>query len=251
MISERTFSRSFHGFWGELLPLLTPSFVHIFNDVYRDDLALERYEDNEETSSESVDSAFISEVAFYLAKLANEQALTVKSACGEVTLLTTATRMASMTVAAYEGNTNSLATNLGHEERGEVETLAISYDIFFTKRSDKGPRIFNPKIRGAGFIASCEADLAMGNTLYEIKTIKRNIASKDIRQILIYLALQSATGERRWTRAGFFNPRKATVHEFEIDSLVLRMSGGRPAGEVFREIVAFATAREVELDTEF
>src|SRR5262245_22578082 len=34
MISERSFAQSFDSFWTELLPLLTPRFIALFNQVY-------------------------------------------------------------------------------------------------------------------------------------------------------------------------------------------------------------------------
>ena len=46
---------------------------------------------------------------------------------------------------------------------------------------------FTPKIRGAGFLSECEADISIGPSLFEVKTAESKIAGKDIRQLLVYL----------------------------------------------------------------
>ena len=254
MISERVLARSFSGFWTELLPLLTPSFVHMFNEVYRNVLIDERggdYGEPVEKATDVGDSAFIAEVAFYLAKLATQRATSVIAACEDTALVSSAVHLASATVAAYESDARELHSALTDGEHHEVLSLAQNYDLFFRIRSEGKPIVFNPRIPGAGFIASCEADIAIADTIYEVKTITRNIASKDIRQLLIYLALQAATGERLWIKAGFFNPRRAILHEFYVDDLISRMSGGRFAVEVFRDVIAFSLSRDLEVDAAF
>jgi hypothetical protein len=253
VISERTLSRSFSGFWAELLPLLTPSFVHMFNKMFQADLVdSQGFAPGEvEKASDLSDSALVAEVTFYLAKLATQRETSVALAWADDALMSNAVRLASAMVSSYEGGGSGLAVELTDGERAEILNLAQNYDIFFRMRAEGQVPIFNPRIPGTGFIASCEADLAIGSTLYEVKTVMRKIASKDIRQIVLYLALQAATGERRWTTAGFFNPRKALVHEFDVDDLIGRMSGGRSAMEVFQDVAFFASAREIENDTAF
>jgi len=81
--------------------------------------------------------------------------------------------------------------------------------------------------------------------------VKRNLAGKDIRQLLVYLALQAAAGNRRWPRAGFFNPRKAEYHEFDVDTFIAQISGGRSASEVYSDLVDFVSSRGVEIDAAF
>lgn len=38
MISEKNIAADFKGFWSESLPLLTPSFVRVFNEASEEDL---------------------------------------------------------------------------------------------------------------------------------------------------------------------------------------------------------------------
>ncbi|HET7675964.1 MAG TPA: hypothetical protein VFL54_10615, partial [Gammaproteobacteria bacterium] len=110
---------------------------------------------------------------------------------------------------------------------------------------------FNPIIRGAGFLGVCSADLSIDDTLYEVKTVSRKITGRDIRQLMVYLALQYSTGIRRWISAGFFNPRKSLHYKFSIEHLIYRTSGGRAVPDVFGAIIDFLSTRGVEIDTEF
>ena len=86
--------------------------------------------------------------------------------------------------------------------------------------------------------------------MYEIKTVSQNFQSRDIRQLLIYLALQAATGDRRWLYGGLFNPREGVFCRFSVDWLVERLSGGRPPLDV---LVGFflALSRDAEIETRF
>ena len=82
MISERTFSRSFSGFWFELLPLLTPSYIHIINEGFK-----VRLTDEYGVQIESIpknpltrDPAVVAEFAFYLAQHAIREGISIKQA---------------------------------------------------------------------------------------------------------------------------------------------------------------------------
>ena len=105
-------------------------------------------------------------------------------------------------------------------------------------------------VRGNGLLSSCFADLSVGSTLFEVKTVARPFHSRDLRQLLVYLALQSATGERRWDNGGLFNPRLSVFCTFSIDWLVTRLSGGRPPKMVFTDFVQ-SLARDLVLDRRF
>ena len=253
MISERTFSQSFAGFWAELLPLLSPMFVHMFNEGLREEFF--------DTSGALVrpisrmmdvgESAIIAEFAFRLAKLSIESRMSISEAFRDERARVTALEQAMATVRSYEEAGGEIPTLLTELEQEEGLALACNYEYFLDQRGRRETAVFCPRIPGAGFVSSCEADISIAGSLFEVKTVNRNIASKDIRQLLVYLALQAATGERRWSRAGFFNPRKSEYHEFNIDNFIAAMSGGRSSVEVFREIVEFASSREIQLDNVF
>ena len=253
MISERTFARSFSDFWAQLLPLLTPSFVHIINQGFRESLTdrsgveIEAIPKNPKTT----DSAVVAEFAFFLAQMAVEKEMRVDDVFQNLSLKELAERSALEVVTKYEGGRVYVPDRLSPEELDEGMTLARNYGLFFEQRC-KGKRIeFGPEIPGAGFLSECKADISVETALFEVKTVDRNFAGKDIRQLIVYLALQGATGQRRWETAGFFNPRKAIYLEFEVDDLIQRMSGGKSSAEVFQDFVDFVCTRDIQFDAAF
>ena len=108
---------------------------------------------------------------------------------------------------------------------------------------------FAPQIPGAGVLSSCEADLAVGNTLVEVKTVSRSFRSGDLRQLLVYVALDWARAEPYWTKGCLLNPRRAVWADFPVDWLVRRLSG-RPAPETLRNLLD-AFAGDIEMETAF
>jgi hypothetical protein len=82
-------------------------------------------------------------------------------------------------------------------EQSEGVALSRTYERFIGRWPANAAVEFSAPIAGANIVASCRADLSIGTALYEIKTVSRNFQSRDIRQLLIYLALQAATGDRR------------------------------------------------------
>jgi hypothetical protein len=68
---------------------------------------------------------------------------------------------------------------------------------------------------------------------------------------MVYLALDANSGKRRWIHLGIFNPRRGTLHQAEIDTLVLRLSGGRPPSDVFADLIAFAESNEPAIERRF
>jgi len=253
MISERTFARSFTNFWTELLPLLTPNFVHIINNGYKVLLTnkfgepIEPIEKNEKVRKPAV----IAEFAFYIAQLSILERTEIHDVIKEKIYIEKAEQYAYKEVKRYEGANFDFSLPFIKEEIEEGLDIALNYERFFEVKNGKQNIEFGPKIKGAGFLSECKADISIGNTLYEVKTVDRNIAGKDIRQLIIYLALQNNTGNRRWKYAGFFNPRQSIYHEFNVDEIINRMSGGKSSLEVFQDLIDFVSLRDIQIDSSF
>ena len=252
MISERSFASSFEGFWSELLPLLTPTFLHTMSEMYKEPLTdpfgipLKPIPKAADTAS-----AVVAEFAFYLAKCAIQNGITVRTAFGDEGLRSNAEMTAADAVRRYEGAFQYPSVKLRNDELSEGFMIAENYQRFFAQIPRMDRPEFEPTVRGAGFLETCRADVSIGQALFEVKTVDRNLASKDIRQLIVYLALQAATGERRWTVGGFFNPRKAEYHEFAVDDLIAQISGGRSSSEVYHTLVHFACSWDIQFDTAF
>jgi hypothetical protein len=138
---------------------------------------------------------------------------------------------------------------LNPKEQQEGIRLAAVYEQFL-KLWPSESVTFSPEVQGNGILASCFADLSVGMTLYEVKTVSRHFQSRDLRQLLVYLALESATGSSRWQYGGLLNPRLGVFCSFSVDWLVRRLSGGRPSKLVFSDFIQ-ALTRDVVQDRRF
>lgn len=250
MITEKIVAKSFHSLWEEALPLLTPNFVRLFNVASSEDL------------TELPSSSFkhipigvnvtkhdvVAELSFQLAKTSLEYAVSLDEIKKQPQYFEQAFARTISFITTYEDE--DLNQILNADEIAEAFFLAKQYENLFAYLGAAVVE-FSPRIHGSGFLGSCEADLSIDDTLYEIKTVTRNIAGRDIKQLIIYLALQYSAGNRRWTHAGFFNPRKSLHYKFSVDHLIYRTSGGRSTPEVFKDIVDYLINRGVEIDSIF
>jgi hypothetical protein len=253
MISERSFSRSFDAFWHELLPLLTPQFVALFNEGYEECLLNEAGEALSVLPvGVGVDRPdIVAEFAFRLARHANEQGISLNGVNEAAEAIATAEQEAFDLIDRYEGRKPAGIEPLSDAERTEGLILCSRYEGLYHSQP-AGARIqFCPKLQGTGFLNSSEGDISIGKTLIEVKTTTRKASGKDIRQILVYAALDATAGQNRWSHFGIFNPRRATLHQANIESFILRLSGGKPPSDVFAELVSFAESDQPAIERRF
>src|SRR4051812_2471999 len=80
MISERSFAHSFDSFWHELLPLLTPRFVSLFNEAYETELRdeLGRFLSVLPVGSSVERPDIVAEFAFRLARVSHEKRISIE-----------------------------------------------------------------------------------------------------------------------------------------------------------------------------
>lgn len=252
MISEKTVASVFNGFWEETLPLLTPSFVRVFNEAHCEDLT--QLPSSKFTripiASEVEAHDLVAEFAFCAAEASHASGLGISDLAQNRDRVKEVYDNAVNFLKRYETSGDSIL--LSEVEIGEGFRLAEQYQHFFDYLRPCHPEIeFRPKIKGAGFLANCTADLSAGDTLYEVKTISRNLSGRDIRQLLVYLGLRYSSEEAQWEFAGFFNPRRALHYRFSTEHLIYRTSGGKSKADVFDKLLRFLDARGIELDTPF
>lgn len=253
MIDERAFAAGYHDFWRELLPMLTPSLVSILNSGHAQHLVdssgslLNEVEPQEGTR----DAAVVAEYAFHVVRLALVNNRQVHDAAEDPGIRAQAEALAIRIVSSYEGAQALPDNRLNAAETREGTELALRYPPFVRNIGRDAVVSFCVPIPGAGRLQSCEADLTVGSSLVEVKTVKRPLASKDIRQLIVYLALNHAANRYPWTHAGFFNPRRATFHRWSIGNLVEELSGGRASVDVFNDLVEYACASDIQIDSVF
>ena len=251
VISEHEFCSDFDSFWKDLLPLLTPSFVRVFNEAYPEDIC-----DQEGNpvgviplTADVERPDYLAELAFQLARATYEGKTTTTVAFRSAELRKKVVdSMVQFSTNYYpeDGNANVTADDVW-ERAAEI---AFRYECLLRANSEFQAQ-FSPAIRGSGFLPSCYADLAIGATLVEVKTVTRNVSGKDLRQVITYLALQAATGEYRWSSAAIFNPRRGVFYRFGVDALLYRVSGGQSSPEVFQRVAEFLATRDTEIDGRF
>lgn len=250
MISEKNVASDFSGLWAECLPLLTPAFVKVFNEAYSEDLTEIPFSNFSYVpiGGEVTKHDLVAEFAFCLAETAHNTKTPVEALQSDEDTIREIYDKAVIFLKKYQDESDNLL--LSQSEITESFQIAVQYRYFLEYIGIEAAE-FRPKVKGAGFLGVCEADLTVDDTLYEVKTVSRNLSGKDIKQLLVYLALQHSTGDRKWSNGGFFNPRKALHYKFSVDHLIYRTSGGRSTIEVFQDIVDYLSYRDVEIDTVF
>lgn len=252
MISERAFAKSFASFWQELVPLLTPRFVGLFNEAYERALVDETGTPLRAVPIEPGTRAdIVAEFAFWGARLLHDGGMAPGGLLDDPAIVQEASRRAFEVVQQYEGAKPDVVRPLLHTELREGQALAKNYASLYRACDPIGHIDFGPRFQGCGFLNAAEGDLGIDGTLVEVKTTTRKVGGKDLRQLITYLALDAGAGRHRWTHISVFNPRRGTFHRAEADALLLRVSGGKPRVDVLCELVEFVQATELVNDRTF
>jgi hypothetical protein len=122
----------------------------------------------------------------------------------------------------------------------EATLLAERIEHFLGDQyADQGVEVF-PSFNGCGVLDRCYGDLLVGNTLLEVKSGAKSFQLDDLRQLIIYAALDSASNEARVSRLGLLNPRMGLSVTFTPEEVI--MSTGRPPQELYSEVIEFVSA---------
>ena len=250
-MNERDIAKSFSALWAEFFPMLSPTFIIALNEAFvRPILGRGGIVSAVKQTSQSHRADVLAEFAFRFAATSYQAGVPVKAGPKNEALITIAFEAAVKRIRELRPNFSADEPFLDKKEQLEGVQLALVYDEFIKLWPATETVDFSPAIKGSGILGSCFADLAIGKALYEVKTVSRPFHSRDLRQLLVYLALQSVTGEKRWEYGGLFNPRMALFCTFSIDWLVMRLSGGRPPNLVFPDFLQ-ALSRDSVLDRRF
>jgi len=115
---------------------------------------------------------------------------------------------------------------------------------FFAKEIQSGKIIIQPPFKGCGILNSCFGDVLASKCLCELKTVDRNLRSTDIRQVLIYSALNYKSKQYDIETVTILNPRRAVKFSFKVEALVARISR-KTSTEVFHQITDFLSDFEL------
>lgn len=252
MISERAFAQSFDSFWKEALPLLTSQFVTSFNNAYARPLLSASGKQLKPLSPDRCikRNDLVAEYSFHLARLRYLSREPITSEIEEACQFS-AKAIALKNINFYRGEYWAPGGYVSPEEKSGVLKIANRYESLYKAFPPGAVVEFCPAFPGAGFIDSCAGDLAIDSCLIEVKTIARRFTGRDLRQVLVYLALAANSGATHWTQFALFNPRYGTLHVAGIDQFITNLSGGRAPAELFEELISFVNNHEVVIDSEF
>ena len=118
----------------------------------------------------------------------------------------------------------------------DAVTLSIRLGYFFKERDiDLRKLTFEPRFSGCGIIDECFGDILYEKTLYEVKAGERSFRSIDLRQVLVYCALDYAAGNRAISGVCLLNPRHG-VHWYAPVSEIASECGAGGAVELMDEL---------------
>jgi hypothetical protein len=130
-------------------------------------------------------------------------------------------------------------TEPGAGEIREARRIAARLIAFFN-RVAKSSLLPFPAFRGCGWIDDCVGDVFAEGTLYEVKAGERRFRAIDLRQILIYSALNFAGGTLSIVNVCLINPRMGVVLHESLEELCQSVAG-QSAAELLGEIVEYAS----------
>lgn len=242
MISERDISEKFSAIWKQHFPLLTPSFTRVFNDTQVYSINTKQI-----PAIEGLKYDLVSELAFNLSEQAFLNNISPLEALTDEKQL----KIIEETVMIIWKSGNCPENHLNNSEIAKQEIISIAVNIIeFIKKMGGQDVLFRPKLKGYSFIPDLYADISIGDSLFEVKSVSRNFQSSDLKQLFIYLALRQVSEIENWKFAGLYNPRKGVCCKFNIKSLIYNLTGGKTPNEAFENLLN-GLSRDVEIDSRF
>ena len=195
MISEKRFANEYNSFWSQLLP---------FSERYVRSMNHFQTSFGEEITFAGNGSvrAFVAEMAFCLASW-RLQGRSVFNQSGLVQAY-----FASKDFFGEHGVNWRVFLNQTHLDSA-LKMAETSYEELKDLVIDKDKVEFRPSFNGCGLIATCEGDLRIGHSLIEFKSVSRGFRSTDYRQLITYVALNSAAQTQAIERVVLINARRS------------------------------------------
>lgn len=232
LISEKQFAALYTSFWASVLPL-SEAALRAMN------LRVNRVYEPLETACPAVLNGFVNELAFRLTEASNGTA-------GDAVPSNVTPEVYSSTE-AYIMRLPRPAVPSSPCERDTAtsDALAIAQRLTEMIGRARGTRSvsFRPPFLGCGMLDACEGDVLIGEDLWEVKSGDRHFRQTDIRQLLIYCALNHAARSRQIDCFSLVNPRAGVVADGTISDLTHDVAGCDP-GTLFDEIIACVTMGE-------
>ena len=232
MIDAATFSSTYNAFWAEAAPMLE-HFTRRLNLEH-----LDRF-DTPMKSDKTGRKALIAEFAF---SMMVEVIRSAGNPTDPAELQENAWNDTKRRLRPFLGQGVDLDTPLQHSEKAEAAEIEKRLVAFF--KGANLPIITRPLFKGCGFVDASEGDILTKSTLFEVKTVDRSFRGADLRQLLTYTALNSASREAAIPSVGLVNPRRGVSFEMSVGQLCVDISG-RSAEDLFAMIVQVFSSGEL------
>lgn len=220
MISERRFASAYTSVWRTLLPL-SDRFLRRLN------LESERFRPPFSSSVPASESALVNELAFRIFRAnVKEELLSGDLSIEVLDRLFNETRQYLARIAP---GSVSRAGRLRKRSTHDALMLSVILAQFFSERDLLKRLVFNPSFPGCGIVGACEADVVSPGVLYEIKGGDREFRTVDLRQLLVYAALDSFTDSLRIRELALLNPRQGVFWQATISEVCIGVAAMTPA----------------------
>lgn len=230
MISERQLSMDYPSFWRGITPMA---------DVYwrAQNLQTERFAEPLHTTRERQSRGFVNELAFESFVVVASDGNKVDSEKFRVAAESVKEAVAKYIARFSRMNKDEFLQELP-SELPEVVAVAERLYQFFSPKFKMSMSAFRPKFSGCGSLMAVEGDILIGNTLYEVKAGDRNFRVSDLRQLLVYCALNHKKPVANITQIALVNPRIGISWSSDLESCSRAISG-RSSTELLDDIVDF------------
>jgi len=228
VITEKQFALGYSGFWSGLLPMLERHIREV-------NLQVQRFA-----------PPFASRTAPSAHGLINELAFRVFVASAR-----SRTAPAELTPDALAASIDGATSHIRHMRQLsrtpiadptspqllEATALAERHLLFFERERTL---TMLPVFPGCGWVMECAGDVLSGSTLFEVKAGQRGFRSLDVRQTLVYCALNFAAKTYDISTVCLVNPRTGLFAEESLEDLCRAVSGAS-AVETLAAIVEYCS----------
>ena len=243
MISERTIAEKFTSIWKLSFPFLNSNFMRVFNEsqVYK-------FEQLEVDMPNDVRYDLVAESAFNIVAKAYNNC-SVDDIVSDSEMLNSIVKQTAESIWLFaKYNKDELILN--ESEIEQVIQLSNNFLSFIASHNATTVN-FKPSLKGFGFIPDLEGDVSIDDILYEVKTVKRNFKTSDLKQLSIYLALRQVDDNHKsWEYAGLYNPRTGAYSKFKVSSFISSVTGGKTPNEAFSDFLD-TLIRDIQVDSKF
>jgi hypothetical protein len=119
----------------------------------------------------------------------------------------------------------------------EKDRHVIDTQVSHLKNRYIGNLSISPFFPGCGILDNCHGDILQGKKLIEIKAGERNIQPADIKQLIVYSALDwlSLSDKYQLDEIEIYNPRVGYLWENKLEDLLISITDV-PKEDVFEQI---------------